>query len=186
MQVMKPTSSSCLRSRSSRLSVDRDGTEMCSALILRWNSTLRPPRLVQARAATASLRVLVTLADTRPRVARSLEPTSCAVAGIFAPVRVGTGVAVDEDASILVRLVLEARVRRVWAEEQRVARLRQDRHGIALAQLGAIAFEVDSTPLRATRHELERPAIGRHLVEHDQRLHEAAAAVDVRPRAVAF
>jgi len=67
------------------------------------------------------------------------------------------------------------------------AGLRQDRHGLAFAELGAsLVLEVDASPLRAARHELQWPAIGRHLVEHDQRLHEAAATIDVRPGSVAF
>ena len=81
---------------------------------------------------------------------RGHEPASGAVAGILAPVRAGAGVTVDEDASIPIGRVLEARMCRVRAEEQRVAGLRQDRYGVALAQRGAIvAFEVDSAPFRA-------------------------------------
>src|SRR6185503_7665964 len=125
--------------------------------------------------------------STRAKSRRRHEPASRAVAGILAPVCAGAGVTVDEDASVLVRRVLEARVCRVRTEEQRVTGLRQDGHGIGLAKRGAlVGFEVDSSPFRAARHELERTAVGRHLVEHDQRLHEAAAAVDVRPGAVAF
>src|SRR6185503_17573346 len=50
---------------------------------------------------------------------RSHEPASGAVARIFAPVGAGAGVPVDQDASILIGSIFEARVCRVRAEEQR-------------------------------------------------------------------
>jgi hypothetical protein len=87
-------------------------------------------------------------------------------------------------------------MRGIRAEEQGVARLRRNRHGIFGAEagrrrgsavaVGAVAAEIDTSPLRAARHEQHRPAVDRHFVDHDQRLHEAATAVDVGPGPVAL
>jgi hypothetical protein len=112
-------------------------------------------------------------------------------------IRTRRRVAVDEHAAIGRRHILEARVRRVGAEEQRVAGIREDSYGIILIELRwpawhivriivIVVSEIDSPPPPAARNEHQRAAIGGHRVEHDQRLDETASAVDVTPGPVAL
>lgn len=85
----------------------------------------------------------------------------------------------------------------VRAEEQSVAGLRGNSDGILPSEapesvcrpaepvVTAVA-EIDSPPLRTARDEEDRTTVGRHLVEHDHRLYEASAAVDVGPGSIAL